>query len=624
MVEFITTDSNEALDLPSDAVLTVTVNNPIFDTENADRIYSYPMRLKWTDKNKVALNFGNRVDSPVNINPIGLIMKINGNTFEKGIGVIDEDSFSEFQMNFQNNTRAILTELEALDISTILDTVLIPQNVIIPHWYFNVKNYNSTLFALTINNVQYSVSNTPGTGFDKSVHLTYLANQINAVYPGLAFYDSASNRLKLSDPDYKYKITVGYVNSLESSDFANYNQAQAANFYHYLASEFDNPSVSHRFPLIRNEDFYPTQKRPESYQGYINFQKKQGANLIQGENEAYTAPDFRYTFVPYVRVRYVLNKIAAALNILPIQFEFENSAEFENLLIVNNQCLDSLIEDTYTDFNTGISQKKTLNAFRKKIDLNEHVPSMTAKDFLIALAGVNLYFVVEDGTIIFRKKNESVKLPITDMTDKIDIDLTRKRKKSEGFTIDYKRDKSESVSISGQLQKYVEGLGKNPIEIPFYTLPDTIYEGTKLPLSTQQGSTDYEGIGKKTFQLALIFDRGLQIDSAGRQYYQASSGVTNFMGETIGYYSLDINGDVGLFHQFFDGIVELMDGNIYISMMRLSAHELATLRQWRTIGKIYLSTETGSILCVIKNIQFKASTRSVGEVVCKVEFVAYP
>ena len=627
MVEFFTED-NGLLDLPTDTALTVTANNPIFDPENADRVFSYPLKLKWTDRNKAALRFAYRADSPIDVLPIGLTMDINGITFEQGVGVIDEDSTEAFQLSFQSNTRAVLTELENIQIDTLLDTIDINQ-YFQSLWVFDVAVPSSGLpYFISINDVGISVTAVGGDTIPTIIAQLVIA--INAQFPLLAALrmNSGVPQLQLStaeDRPIKLQPWTGGLESLTlQPGYITFGEAQQMNFINYLKDEFATPSVSHRFPPIRNAHFYPVSKTPADWRGILNFLKKDGTDFEIGENVGYEKPDFQYAYVPMVRVEYVLKKITDKLGLNAALFDFDNGEEWNNLLLLNNQSLDEIGEEWRFEVTTAETFKVFINRQKTNINLNNHVPTMTAKDFLSAIAGINLYFVIEDNTLIFRKKNEPFQLGITDLTEKLDVDMTRKRKKREGYTLDYKRDKTETATLAGQLEKLVFGAGGTLVELPFYTLPDIVYSGMKLPLSQQEGSTDFEGIGKKPFTLALLFDRGIQAGESGKQYYQAASGNTDFSDAQNGNFTLAIDGASGIFKQFQEGVIELMDGSTYIAMMRLSAYELANLRKWRTVGKIYLHTETGGILCAIKNIIFKADTHGLGAVVCKVELIAYP
>lgn len=619
MIRFETNDNN-GIDLPTDANLTITAVNPMFDSENADRSFSYPTRCAWSAHNKSVLSHAHRVDSAVDIEQVALSLLLNDIVFETGIGAIEADTDKDFELTFKSATNAALAQLDTLTINTLLDSINVPQTLF-AEWSFNVPQIQSSTYALTINDQVFSV--TKVSGFDQAVPMTALKAQINAVFPNIADY--AGNIFTISDPTNAYPDLKmhPYTEGFEiRAGYRNHSQAKHQNFLDYLKNQFTNPSSSHRFPVIFNDAFFAVGKKPLHFTGFINYQKLSSSNVLtQGQNTPFETADMAHTYVPFVRLRYVLDKIAAAIA-LPIQFAFDVGPQLDTLLIWNNQTIDELGEQWFTDtfshqyFPIDLEPKrKILNHFQTVIDLNKHVLPETAKDFLTRIGNCfESYYVIENGAIVFKKKQNSVKNDAMDWTDKRATGFTRKRKKRVGFTLDYTRDEADSVVMAAtNLQKYVSGDGGNVVKVPFHTFPSKTVEGMTLPFSAQEGSTAFDGIGKRNYAFALLFDRGVQLDIDGKQYHQAHFETPEL--------SLQFDGANGLYTTFFKDVIELLDGATYTFVLNLSAAELANLRLWQSTKRYFL-TETGTVLGVVRNVQFKASRKGIEP--ARVEIVAYP
>jgi hypothetical protein len=560
------------------------------------------------------------VDSAVDVEQIGLTMLLDETLFETGVGMIEADSDRDFELTFKSSTNAVLEALEQLKINELLDVINIPQpNYAI--WAFNMPFVAGVSCSITISGRGFGA--TTVSGFDQSVPMNQMVAAINAIFPNLATF--TPNILTLSDRNNLYpELSISpYTDGFEvRGGHMNHSQAKQENFLLYLKNQFNNPSPSHRFPVISNDNFFDNDKKPFSFNSLINYQQRNtSGELTQGKNNASEKPDMNYTYIPFPRLRYVLEKISAKVG-RPIRFDFSESAELENLLLWNNQTVDSFTEQWFTDsftrsiYPAGLAPERLfLNHFVTQIDLNKHVLDETAKDFLTRVGDcLGAYFVAENGAIVFKKKQNVVKGEAIDWTEKRADGFTRKRKKRVGFTLDYTRDEADSVVMAApNLQKYVSGDGGNVVRVPFHTFPTRTVDGMKIPFSAQQGSTVYDGIGKKSYNFALLFDRGIQTATDGFDYYQADF-------ETPGL-SLRFEGSTGLFAHFFEGVVELPDGAIYAFILNLSASELANIRLWQS-SKRYFLTETGTVLGVIRNVQFKVSRKGIEA--ARVEVVAYP
>ena len=201
-----------------------------------------------------------------------------------------------------------------------------------------------------------------------------------------------------------YKITVfvdlsnfllKMEDSLKSLDLGNVSLADADAMQNYIDS-----SITHTwsdgcvFPEMFAPDFF--QSNTSGYEKYINDYDEANSEYYSG---VLNLPfDFVRPFVPFIFVRYVLEKIQEFCN-CQIDGDFMTDVELQKMIVVNNYTINNLIE--------GSPSYLTLS---NEIDFINHVPDMSIRAFLGQLADILNYSIQydeEENKIIFVKK-ESV------------------------------------------------------------------------------------------------------------------------------------------------------------------------------------------------------------------------
>jgi hypothetical protein len=203
-----------------------------------------------------------------------------------------------------------------------------------------------------------------------------------------------------------------------------------------------------------------------------------------------------------------------------------------------------------------------------------------------------------------------------DWTAYADPTFRGKNDAREGFSLDYDR-QGDETAFPNQLQR-VDG-GRDAIEfIPgFYTLfdirqVDSIAETRAwlTPYIIEQGNSAFFGLSQEP-SLRLFFDRGLQEDNAGNEYPHASHANLNTLRQPVGEYSLDWQGDAGLFQKWWAPFIRITQRNQRITLpMRLPLAELLALRDWsHSVRSIY--TEHGHFVGAIESVRFTVTAQGL-------------
>ncbi len=616
------------LDLDPAASIQITAHNPLFDADGVEAVYSFPFKLPATARNMALFGQANRLDRASNATTYaGAALEIEGVPFESdGVIELDEQAFSAdgISVVFRTLAPAVMEDLAEVKLPEILETVTIPA-VTDARWIFELTVAPTSAgitYTILVNTIAYSYT-TPGSVVNAAVTQS-IALALNVAHPGLAdagFYDELVLYSAVANG---VSIDVPNLVHLSLASVVTLGEAAQQNLIEYAKDVLDTPAEELSFPYLYWQGFY--KKQVPSYLNRVNA-------LVDGnaiENEPGDSDlNWHHTWVPFVRVPYILDRIAAQIPSLLSDFTgwLSDSADAQALLIFNNRSLDQLWYDRY---GTGVD--KWLNGFQETIDLNRHVPDLTAADFLgKLLSGFALWFRMIGTVMHVRKKRDMLTTAPIDWTHLAEPAWTAQRRRRRGFTfklLDLKEeDKSRfETYYSTQLQPVVVGEGFTPIELPFSTCFRSsgiiaLPAGGALKCSdvNQPGSSDPGGVGDNNYSLRFIFDRGEQVGEDSLAYSQATNDHTNWSAGSVGGLTLDPADDDGIYELHHRGIPQLLtDGQPVTVPMRLSISDIISVRTWTNARRV-ITLDHGQVVAVIKSVQFKVSAQGLG--VALVEFV---
>lgn len=613
MLALQTTD-NQFFDLPANASLDVTGSNPAFDIDAIGRVFSYPFLLPATPRNLRLLMHANRLDAKRRTEAntsVPVKMWAAGAPLENGYLNIGDVSERALECSFGNVARALLDEWDALKIRSLMPTISVPQSVV-AKWEYTLAAV-PYLYFITINGVQYSFDATGG-GYTQNDAGLGLAAAINAAYPGTATYISPTNTLEVQALDNDPFIINSTIQGLTIVSVTRIAEAWQQNLLTYVQEVIDTPVDSHSFPTLRHNGIYGAANY--LYTGYVNYWHD-GA---QGENSASTEQEWEYTYIPYVKVKYVFDQIAASGG-LTWKGDFYDSQDFADLRIFSNYALDQVKQEWYTD------QLKYLNGFKTSFSLSNHVPDITAKEFLFRVcATLNLYPVLEGTDIELRRRRDQIAAVPLEFSEYMDTKYKISMRPIKGVTLKFKDVDKDQAIQEDQLEDYVIGDGGIVQEVnvtPLYdrTISDYLTETSwRMCMVQENGSSDEIGTGITPAAFRLFFDRGIQQDSEGYSYPMSTHLDTAMDDSSIGDLSLEWDGDKGLYAQLWQGWAELQDR---LPLEMFAVVPVATARdmlKWES-PVIRFYHPMGETRAIVKSVQFDVAVEVMEWVKVKLEMV---
>ena len=600
------------------AGLDLSIHNPLFDRDGAEALYSFPFRLPATAKNLHALSHANRLDNSSNETLFtGATLEIEGLPFESdGMLELDGQTFAPDGIGavFKSRNSQVLEELAKIKIAQILETVSTQSSPPVPRWTFAVVSTPPVTVVFTIAGETFSQLFTFGSF---SSNYTSLANSINAEFPGLA--TAAASNLYLDSVLLETYPLEAFTN-IDLISSVTPGEAIYTGFLNHVTATNLTPAATHCWPMVSWPGFYKEASR-DQFWDFVN----PWVDSVHIENQPRTDKLWAATYVPFVYSTYVLERIAEQLPGLlqtwagwPV-----DDADGSALIIFNNRALDFLEENYYE-----VGVRKWLNRFVEEVDLNRHVPDITAEQYMrVLLDGFALWWKYEDLGITFYKKRDMLAAAPLNWTAKSEPLYTATRNRRRGFSLEYPDLKREDQLLPHptQLLPFESGEAWNEFVLPFHSA--SMRSGAvanygvlaKFPEVYQAGSSNEAGLGENAYSMRFLFFRGLAPASNTAEYVLASHDATDYNDDPTGSLSLDLEAADGLYHLHHKGLPELLaDGQPITITMRLSISDILTLRTW-TNARRTIKLPEGQVTAVVKSVKFRVDANGLG--LSLVEFV---
>lgn len=593
------------LDINAKTTVTVNLLNPIFDQDSVYRVTTRPFKIDATPNNVKKLGHINRHDVRTKTVKVVAELHIHDQLFESGFLIINgfDDQIS---VSFQSVEIDFLSELEQIKIDEILETITIPQTVQ-PEtvWQLDAP---PDRYTLIINDQAFSLLANSGEDYDDIID--WFIAEVNAIYPGaVSFNAPGSGEFTVNGSAYDpFVIDFTFYEGMSLVSSTNIGEARQTNFQSYLSDLITTPVDSHGFPTIRNLTAYGTSNN--LYTLYLNYYHD--GNFIDNTEEL--TKDWYMTYIPFVKVVYILDKIIENTSLSDVAGGWLDIGDIAQLVIYNNRTLDQLFYELYpSDVNN-----QYFNGGKSSFSLNDHVPEMTAKEFLDVLVdGFALFHRVVNNVLYIDKKVTPLSLPPIDWTTKQEPEVNEDILEDEGFYIEFTKDEKDTYQVDMQHDPLTVGDGVNRLPIPWsvpynVTLADTHHDDLNQwkMIVISQILSNTEGLGENEYGLRFFFDRGIQEDADGADYWMADYSDTDTQGNSIGDLSLTISGEKGLYKVFYEKYVELLDNNTVEKVMRLSIQDILNLKKWDNARR-YMYSNDGAFVGVIKSVQFKATTKGI-------------
>lgn len=601
--------NGQLLELATDARISLTLSSPLFDKDGAERVFSLPFRLPRSPHNESLLEHTGRFDAKRKTNIFSpAVLMVGGAEYENGELIATGGDKDSIEVAFRNIPVMLFEELAKFKINEILETINVGQTGAGGYWQYTMDSYPQT-YSISFDDAGIATY-TPGGGETIDIATLAFASQINNVVPGIVI-GASSGTITLSAAkvnEFQIIQTVALTLAAQIGEGDDDYTDMAA----FIATIMATPDTRVAFPMMSWEGAYAN-KAPH-YKKVLN-------NILDGvlyQNPEYTVDeDWKYGLLPLVRWPYVMSKIETEAGITFDGAVWELD-DIQALLIVNNYTLDYVQRDRYPVSSTLASDDFVYqNSFLQEIDLNDHVPGMTAADFVRAFVGtLALYLRYGDGYVRFLKKKDLVSALPFDWSDYVTRDeYDHVIAVEKGYTLDYTRRSEDKYSNGTQLDPYEFGDGSQDLRIPAGTLhtdiavPATI-GAVRMPHTIQKAETGYLGGKASQYPLQFLFDRGLQLTSNGAEYPYATNDDKADDGTTsIGDYSLRWSGDKGLYEQWWKGVAGLEQKPELSIRITIPVGQMYELRKWER-AKVRFFHPNGSVILAIKSVEFAIDARN--------------
>ena len=632
MLAFKLLPNNQFIDLRKDASVAITVTGALLDPDHVNRTYSFDFDLSRTDRNDHELKHVHQIDA-VYTDSIKSEMILAGLPFTEGELNFTDISETNYRAVFKSNNRKILDEL-GYEISTFAqETITIAQPLAtadIPkaeryklkfiglnpdertthHLYFGNRNWSVDIFKDYFD-YTYGVI-IPGQTVTQAA--AKMATNINALL-------GSRRGIPAAQADGEFLILNAWYNT-RSDSYTRVNDLvlkagdnfEVVEFITYdLAVHHHNINQIHTINTNPNADFaFPPISIPNSgltnFYGVINNVEVTEGKIL--ENTLLTTKTSENILCPMMKVKYVLQKIANRLDLIPSGTWWEHP-ESSQLIIFNTISLDNYIEYEAPD------GKRYLNTFATSFTPGNHLPKMTAKDFVNYICqNFGLKMSVKRGHLRFDFKKDAYNAIPRNFTPFIEPKtLTFSKKENLGVKVEYATD-SNIVIPNDQLTTYKtkEAADYKTYTLSMMTLPmgyDSIFQiitdrrriSVRMPI--------YNG-KMNELPKAILFYRGIQNFTGSTLYYPYATHDNRdpSVTATLGQWSLT---PTALYQNHLRNIVELEAAPTATADFRLTADELIAFERG-DYTRLSAYTPRGMLDAVIKQMRVKATSKSMSTV----------
>ena len=595
---------NTALDMPAAQRLRVVMSCPLFDRDRIVRTFSNPFSLPLSPHNRRVLRHVDRFDASEAWGERECQLWLGGGQYERGELVTLGSSDEEIEVVFRNLPLSLMDDLKKIYINEILETIDIPLNAT-PAVITLVVNTGVSDHYVTVGGSEVYAAGTVALTV-----ATELRDDLNALFPGIAALDGSDltldsallNAAGGADWDALEGMTIGgYVTT---------GQVAMLSYTDHVEDVVATPVNTHCFPLLYWENFYDG-KNAE----FLNIINPVFGGVALPTTDLDDEKAWVYSYMPAVKVTYIIERIRNAAGISYLSGWFEDNADAQQMVLLSDRTSDK----SYRDW-TQLNKFQYRNGMEQEIVLNKHVPKMTALDFLKRLAdGLNLVIDYKDGGLFFTKALDFVSEPPAVWSGYVEARrYSRTIKKPEGVLLEYPADDAEAYEPDpAQLGAYTLGAGGVRVEMPFSTLyMDTASlaaHGTfRCPHTKRVGRCPAYGHDTAAMSLYFLFYRGLGDSSLPEEYPYATHDELDADGSTVtGGLSLALDGDYGLVTLLFGKTLGYGD----LSELEITAivpeSEIYRLKRWEN-ARVYFYHPNGPVTLVVRSVDFDVSGRTDG------------
>jgi hypothetical protein len=619
MVDFIHI-ADQAAELMPGTQLDLSFKCPVFDQDSAARSYSLPHRLAASPEMLTRSKNLHRLDTAVDSETLPEKIFIGQQLLASGDYIVEKMNPQYIDGHFENSAKQYASDLANTKLHELLPVVEIPQDLnanwgIVVEWQ---QNFAGKYFEMWINEGKISYTAKPN---DTPLNVAlYFAERIRTDYK--LPVSTTFSRIDITSKGEKVRLHP-WLPDLQGlflqSDWRTYAQARQENFHNFIESCLETPREDVSFAFMRNPRFYDSKNL--QWVGDINphykvigsdWASRKNAFIKISEESVATKGHWEYAFVPFVRVRYILDLIAKSLDLAGIAGGFEEWTDLmAELVVYNTFALDEVVQEWQFNLADKTEAEKAANVGVTKIELKNHVPDMTAREFLQDFCDTfNLFWDDIEGRLFFKKKDDLLRgMPSELIQHKlVPNSIEKALKKRQGLSLKFKKEDNDTATV---LAAYTEGEGKTSMELPVGILAERFDFLSKSCYAEQIGTSGVSKNSSSSFGLRFMLDKGIQFRSDDLlQYYQSATDNKNSKDEPINNLSLT---PTALYTWAWHEHARIKAYGFPINFkVNLDIIDLQILKAWKTA--VYrLETPEGAIVAALDTLSVIADENGLKE-----------
>ena len=610
--------NSEPIDLSADQGFEVVSTNPVIDKDRISRAFSFPFGIPATPKNSKIRQHPHRLDSSKVRGHDAGIVEFGGHQLLTGEVKTSSTANEGEEAFIQNIPLDVWEQLKAFKISEILETIDVDVSTgYMAVWWFTAQT-PPNLYQIIIDGEVFVYDSLPGD--DTFDVVTAMATLINATYPDMATAQATTALLldaaQINDHPIQIDATLHFL-SLNSVVTA--GELSMRKMMNHVEDVFATPATTHCFPVIRWHDLYPSGGNT-LFSNWVNM----AIDGVAFENFKDTDRRWPNTFIPMVRVPYILEKIRTQIGAVGWIGDVFESEAIQQLIVVSNYCLDKLFYDRFDDVD-HTNEFGYINGFELSWSLNACVPDMSAADFIREICGLYaLTLDYGDGSLAFLKSKVAADKPPVNLNGKAAKRYKIAKNPLNGWVLKYQDSLLEKYADAGQLNAVAVGDSDVKIEIPrtFFMTSDyasSLGGHLKVPITQQAGAARVfsSNAARTTLPLTFLLERGQQSAELGNQYIYATHDTTDYDGAEIGDVALSIEGDKGLISVWHAGIIEFTDGDMLSITAVLSLGDIQKMMAWKTARATFYNP-AGQVTGIVKSMRAKMAGNVIDPVAIEI------
>jgi len=598
------------VDLEAEQALDVVATNPVVDKDKISRAFTFPFTLPNTPNNLHVRNHVHRLDASKLRKDDEGIVEFGGHQLLTGKVKTSTTTNESEEAFMQNIPLDVWQKLGQFKISEILEPVDISGIPVLNDVWLFTADVPPNLYQIIIDGEVFIYDSIGGD--DSFDVVTALAALINAVYPGMATAQATNALLLDSTMVNAHAVQLdATLQHLTLTSVVTVGEQAMIRMLTHVEEVFATPIPEYCFPVIRWHELYPAGEN-SLYGKWVNM-------CIDGvafQNVEDLAKRWFNTFIPQVRVPYILDRISVQMSAAGWVGDVFDSEAIQNLIVVSNYCLDKVYYDRYID-----QDFYYINGFEQSWRLNDCVPQLTAADFIREICVMfQLTFEYADGSYSFVKSKDRADRPPINLNNKVSRNYSIAKNTANGWVLRYRENPLEKHVEVGQLASYPVGASDIKIEIARTLYMTSEYASSlggflKVPVTEHPGAARVfsSGATRSTMPLTFLMEYGQQEAELGNEYIYASHDTTDYADTEIGDFALSIDGDKGLISQWQSGVIEYTDADLISITVILSLGDIQKLMEWKK-AKATFYHPFGTVVGMIKSIKARLGGLALGPV----------